>query len=68
MMPGTADAVPNHKALRERRMVMTALRIDGEYFRAGAHQQNFPIADMAEQGLAGEVLSCDALREIRSGG
>jgi hypothetical protein len=47
---------------------MTAPRIDREYLRAGAHQQNFPIADVAEQGFAGEVLSGDALREIRSGG
>jgi hypothetical protein len=34
---------------------MAAMRIDGENLRSGAHQQDIPIADVAEQGLAGKV-------------
>ena len=54
-MPGAADAVADHEPLRERPVIMTAMRIDGENLGPGAHQQNILIADMAEQGLAGEV-------------
>ena len=53
-MPGTADAVADHEAIGERPVIMAAMRVDGENLRAGAHQQDILIADMPEQGLAGE--------------
>ena len=54
VMPGTADAVADHEPFRERPVIMAAMRVDGENLRAGAHQQDILIADMPEQGLAGE--------------
>jgi hypothetical protein len=66
MMPGTADALTDHESLRERPVIMAAMRIDRENLRSGANQQNILIADVAEQGLSGEVTECDALCEIRS--
>jgi hypothetical protein len=34
---------------------MAAMRVDGENLRSGTYQQDILIADMAEQGLAGEI-------------
>ena len=55
MMPGAADAVAYHEPLRERPVIMAAMRVDGEDLKPGTHQQNILIADMTEQGLAAEV-------------
>jgi hypothetical protein len=41
------------------------MRIDRENLGSGANQQNILIADVAEQGLTGEVTERDALGEIR---
>jgi hypothetical protein len=65
MMPGAADAIADHESLRERPVIMTAMRIDRENLGSGANQQNILIADVAEQGLCGEVTERDALCEIR---
>jgi hypothetical protein len=46
---------------------MAAMRVDGEDIQLRAHQQNVFLADMAEQGLAGEFGQLDAQRQIRSG-
>jgi len=54
MMPGAADAVADDKAVGERPVIMTAMRVDGEDLGAGTYQQHLLIADMAEQRLAGE--------------
>ena len=55
VMPGAADALADHESFRERPVIMAAMRVDGENLRPGAHQQDILVADMAEQGLAGEV-------------
>jgi hypothetical protein len=68
MMPGAADFAPDHQPIRERRVVMTAMRIDGEKLRAGAHQQDVLIANMTEQEFAGKVNLRNALSEIRTRG
>src|SRR3977135_2303794 len=47
---------------------MAAMRVDGENLRSGAHQKDILVADVAEQGLAGEVTWCNALCEIRPSG
>jgi hypothetical protein len=47
---------------------MAAMRVDREDIWAGAHQQNFLVADMTEQDLAGEFGQVDAQRQIRTGG
>jgi len=41
------------------------MRVDGEDTRPRAHQQNVFLADMAEQGLAGEFGQLDAQRQIQ---
>jgi hypothetical protein len=46
---------------------MAAMRVDGEDIRSRAQQQNIFLADMAEQGLSGELGQLDAQRQIRSG-
>jgi hypothetical protein len=56
MMPGAADAVANHESLRERSVIMTAMRVDGKNLRPGTYQQNILIADVTEQGLAAELI------------
>ena len=66
-MPGAADALADHQSLGQRSMIMAAMRVDGEDVRPRAHQQNVFLADMAEQGLAGEFGQLDAQRQIRSG-
>jgi hypothetical protein len=43
------------------------MRVDGENRWPRTYQQNILIADVAEQGLAAEVIQCNALREVRSG-
>ena len=67
VMPGAADALADHQSLGQRSMIMAAMRVDGEDVRPRAHQQNVFLADMAEQGLAGEFGQLDAQRQIRSG-
>jgi hypothetical protein len=44
------------------------MRIDRENFGAGSHQHDFLIADMAEQGVALEIVSGNALGQIGSRG
>ena len=68
MVPGAADTLADHKSFRQRPMIMAAMRVDGEDFRTRAYQQDVVIADMAEQGLAGELGQFDAQRQIRTGG
>jgi hypothetical protein len=63
-MPWASDAAPDHKAIGERRVVMTAIRIYGENLRIAAHQQHILIADVTEQGFASEVILRDTLREV----
>ena len=67
-MPGAADAAVGHEPVGKRTVIMAAMGVDGEYLGPRAHQQNFLIADMAEQGLAVEIGRCNALCEIRPGG
>ena len=67
VMPRAADAFANDEAFCEWTVVMAAMRVDGENFDAGAHQQDLLVADMAEQGLAGKVTRCDTQGEIRPG-
>ena len=55
VMPGAADTAVDHEPLGKRAVIMTAMGIDGEYLGSRAHQQNFLIANMAEQGLAAEI-------------
>src|ERR1700687_1768025 len=55
VMPGTADALADYESIRERPVIMAAMRVDGENLRSGADQQDVLVADMAEQGLAGKV-------------
>ena len=54
VMPGTPDALAGHDALGERPVVMAAMRADREDFRAGTHQHDFIVADVAQQGPARE--------------
>jgi hypothetical protein len=54
VVPGTADAVADHEAIRERPVIMAAICVDGENLPSGAHQQDILVADMPEQRLAGE--------------
>jgi hypothetical protein len=68
VMPGTADAVADHKAFRQRPMVVTAMGVDGENLGSRAHQQNILVTDVPEQGPAGERAWRDALGEIGAGG
>ena len=49
-------------------MIMAAMRVDSEDIRTRADQQNVFVADVAEQGLAGEFGQLDAQRQIRTGG
>ena len=67
-MPGAADTAVGHESVGKRAVIMTAMGVDREYLGPRAHQQDFLIADMAEQGLATEIGRCNALCEIRPGG
>ena len=67
-MPGTTDALADHEPFGERPVIVAAMRADGENLRARAHQQNFLVADMAEQRLAREIGQGDALCQIGTGG
>jgi hypothetical protein len=49
VMPGTADALGRHQPFGERAMIMAAMGVDRENPGARTHQQDFFIADMAEQ-------------------
>ena len=53
-MPGTTDALAGHEALGERPVVMAAMRADRKDLRTRTHQQDFIVADVTEQRLAGE--------------
>src|SRR3954462_12424399 len=66
-MPGAADAPANHEALGERPVVMTAIRVDGENLRPRTHQQHILIADMPEQGFAGEIIGQYTFGQVRPG-
>ena len=67
-MPGATDAAAGHEPVGERTVIVAAMGVDGEYLRPRAHQENFLIADVAEQGLALEIGCGNPLCEIRSGG
>ena len=54
VMPGTTDALAGHEAFGERPVVMAAMRADRKDLRTRTHQQDFVVADVAEQRLAGE--------------
>jgi len=59
-MPGAADAVADHEAVRERPVIMTAMGVDRKDLVLDAHQQDILIADMAEQHVVLEVAQRDA--------
>src|SRR5215210_3643716 len=67
-MPGAANALADHQALRERPVIMAAMRIDRKNLGTGAHQQDILIADVPDQGLGREVAQFNAKCEIRPSG
>src|SRR5207344_2776141 len=54
VMPGTTDALAGHEAFGERPVVVAAMRADRKDLRTRTHQQDFVVADVAEQRLPGE--------------
>jgi hypothetical protein len=66
MMPGAANGIAHHKALGERPLIMRAMRVHGEDFRAGFDEQDILIADATEQLAACEVRDRDARSQIGS--
>jgi hypothetical protein len=68
MMPGTTDAVSDDEPLGQGTVIMAAMRIDRKHLGSDSHQQDVLVADMPQQGLAGEITRRDALGEIGSGG
>src|SRR5579863_6683838 len=66
VMPGTAHALADHDALGERAVIVAAMRGDGEYFGAAAHEQHLLVADMADELAVGEVWERDPLGQVRA--
>ena len=67
-MPRTTNGGADHKSLRERSVIVAAMGVDGEYLGTGADEHNTFIAYVPQQGLAGEVVQGNALREVRPSG
>src|SRR5215212_6672636 len=67
-MPGAANALADHQALRERPVIMAAMRIDRKNLATRAHQQDLLIADVPDQGLGREVAQFNTKCEIRPSG
>ena len=65
VMPGAADAVPDDQPLRQRSVVMAAMRVDREDLALRTHQQDTLVADMPQQGLGGEVVGGHTFCKIR---
>jgi len=55
------------QAFRERPMIVRAMGLDGENPRFGLHQQDFPIPDVTEQLLVGELRERDTMGQIGAG-
>ena len=66
VMPRAAHAVAGHETFGQRAMVVAAMRADGEYFVATAHQQNLLVADLAQQLTVDEIAEADTLAQIRA--
>ena len=66
VMPRAAHASAGHEAFGERAMVVAAMGADGEYVAAAAHQQNFLVADVAQQLVVLEIAESDAFSQIRT--
>ena len=67
VMPGATNAVADNDAVDQRAVIVCAVRIDREYFRAGMHQQDLLLADMPDQFSIGKISERHALRQIRPG-
>jgi hypothetical protein len=65
-MPRTPDGAVNDKPVRERSVVVAAVRIDRENLGTFADQQNLPVSDMADQLAILENAGIDTLRQVRS--
>ena len=67
MVPWAADDLAIDKTFGERSVVMAAMGIEGEDVRSRSNQDDLLLADMAQQGGAGEFRQGDALGEVGSG-
>src|SRR6185437_6327661 len=65
VMPGATDAFARHDPFGERPVIVAAMRVNRKNPGAGACQQNFFVADMAEQRRSSKLSRGDALRQVR---
>ena len=65
-MPGTPDGALGNETVDERSVIVAAVRIDSENLGPFAHQQNLPVADMADQLAILEGAGIDTLCQVGS--
>ena len=65
-MPRTTDGVVDHQPVRERTVIVAAVRVDREHLRTDLHQQHFVVGDMPQQLAFGEIGERHALCQIGS--
>ena len=68
-MPGTAHRAVDNEPLRERAVIVGALRADGEHVGAATHEQHWLFLHMANELAAiWQFSGGDSEREIGAGG
>jgi hypothetical protein len=68
-MPGTPHSVLNHESLRQRSAVVGTGGADREHLITSAGKQHGFFADVTcKHTSIGEVIDCDAARQIGTGG
>jgi hypothetical protein len=65
MVPRTTHGLADHEAFDQRPVVVRAMRSDGEDVRSAADQQDFIVADAADELAAvGKLFLGDAVRQV----